>query len=116
MRFSESRNSFFLLPLWEKVVRTKSAPEGVSIRGEGPLTRLRFAQAPSPTSGEGKKRQNKGPGREGRGLEFVRPCKSGQSRWPSSCSSSVTRLLKFKYSDSAPVIADRSAMSPPCEA
>jgi hypothetical protein len=39
-----------------------------------------------------------------------------QSRWPSSCSSSVNRLMKFRYSDSAPVIAARSATSPPAEA
>ena len=52
----DSGASFSLLPLWEKVARTKSVPdEGYSIRR--PLTRLRcFAsQPPSPTRGEGKK-------------------------------------------------------------
>jgi hypothetical protein len=51
---------FFLLPLWEKVARTKSAPdEGLrSIDRKRPLTRPRcFASwPPSPTRGEGKKR------------------------------------------------------------
>src|ERR1700675_2937874 len=65
------------------------------------------------------------PGHDGGGKEKPRPCGRGlnfrygesvQSRWPSSCSSSVNRLMKFKYSDSAPVIAARSATAPPCEA
>jgi hypothetical protein len=51
----------------------------------------------------------------GRGLNF-RYGEGVQSRWPSSCSRNVNRLMKFKYSDSAPVIAARSATAPPCEA
>ena len=43
--------TLFLLPLWEKVARTKSAPdEGLRLTDRaGPLTRLRFAKPPSPT-------------------------------------------------------------------
>ncbi len=56
---------------------------------------------------------NKNPGRSAGVSRFV---PERQSRWPSSCSSSVNRLMKFKYSDRAPVIAARSATSPPAEA
>jgi hypothetical protein len=46
-----------LLPLLEKVARTKSVPDEGARHNEThhPLTRLRFAQAPSSTRGEGKK-------------------------------------------------------------
>src|SRR6202043_3405652 len=70
------------------------------------------AFAPLPGHDDG---GNKKPRPRGRGLNWSAEF-SGQSRWPSSCKSSVNRLMKFKYSDSAPVIAARSATSPPCEA
>src|SRR5215212_8407175 len=56
--------------------------------------------------------QKKSPGRKAGA--WMLPMLSGQSRWPSNCSSSVNRLMKFRYSDSAPVMAARSATSPPC--
>jgi hypothetical protein len=47
------RATFFLLPLREKVARTQSVPDEGALQNERPrpLTRLRFAKAPSPARG-----------------------------------------------------------------
>src|SRR6266542_6815936 len=56
-RHCEERGAFFLLPLWEKVARTKSVPDEGSLSAEtdpSPVSiALRAIDPPSPTRGEG---------------------------------------------------------------
>src|ERR1700751_3305140 len=77
---------FFLLPLWEKVVRTKSAAdEGVFSAHKAPSP-ASLCSAPSPARGEGKKAPVEA------GAHLFRPAKAGKRYLSVRCLSAVPRM------------------------
>jgi hypothetical protein len=98
---SEQRNSFFPSPLVGEGGSNERSEfergEGLSARIETPHPARSGAQVrskPRHLLPQGEK-EEKSPGREA-GARIYPLMPKRQSRWPSSCSSSVNRLMKFK--------------------